>query len=197
MRPIEASTKLKKCKWCDKDIQKAYTESWPHYQKRAKFCSTRCGAKNQFRNGMPEETKMKMSESLKGNVPWNSGTATIKECIHCGKEYKAPGKRKHFGLYCTLKCRSEHSYQNKDANKQKYRLEVWRITNKQPLHILENFDKRGKSRKGTDNYQVDHIIPIIRGYETGISPEVIGDIKNLRMIHWKQNIKRGYRNETN
>jgi len=73
---------------------------------------------------------------------------------------------------------------------QSYKLDVRNITRRQSLYLLENFDKRG--RAGISGaYQIDHIISISKGFRRKISAEVIGNIKNLRMIPWLDNIKKG------
>jgi hypothetical protein len=70
--------------------------------------------------------------------------------------------------------------------KQFYKREVWRLTYKNPLNELENWDKRG--RCGVDGaYQLDHIQSINWGWENGIPAEKIADWDNLRMIPWKEN----------
>lgn len=72
----------------------------------------------------------------------------------------------------------------------RYKLDVRRITKKQPLFLLENFNKRG--RAGIENaYQLDHIISVCDGFKRGITPEKIGNITNLRMIPWKENLIKG------
>jgi hypothetical protein len=63
---------------------------------------------------------------------------------------------------------------------------VWENTEKQPLHTLKNHKKRGWKK-----YHLDHIYPISKGYKEKISPKKIGDIRNLRFIYYKQNIKKG------
>jgi hypothetical protein len=59
----------------------------------------------------------------------------------------------------------------------RYRLDVRRITNNQPLEILENYEKRGKF-----DYHLDHIISIHYGYMNNIPACDIGDISNLQML---------------
>lgn len=76
----------------------------------------------------------------------------------------------------------------KDLDKKLYYAMVWEVTESQPLHILENFDKRGWK-----SYHLDHIYPISRGYLEKISPEKMGNIKNLRFIYYEENIKKGSR----
>jgi len=71
----------------------------------------------------------------------------------------------------------------------KYKRKVMSITNKQPVQTLENFEKRGKM--GVEGaYNIDHIYSIYRGFRDKIEPKVIGDIKNLEMIPWLDNIQK-------
>ena len=75
-------------------------------------------------------------------------------------------------------------------DRKKYHRRVWNLTYKQPIELLENFDRRGKS--GIDGaYQIDHIIPIKYGFENGVSAEEIAHINNLRMLTWEENISKG------
>ena len=74
----------------------------------------------------------------------------------------------------------------KDLDKKLYYAMVWEVTESQPLYILENSDKRGWR-----NYHLDHIYPISMGFKEKISPEKIGNIKNLRFIPFEENIKKG------
>ena len=74
----------------------------------------------------------------------------------------------------------------KDLDKRLYYAKVWEITEQQPLYILENSDKRGWK-----NYHLDHIYPISMGYKDKIPPEKMGNIKNLRFIHYTENLDKG------
>lgn len=60
-----------------------------------------------------------------------------------------------------------------------YSTKVWKITNTQNLNILENFDKRGRTK---EDYQLDHKYSIFQGFKDKISEEIIGHICNLEMI---------------
>lgn len=71
-----------------------------------------------------------------------------------------------------------------------YSNEVRLITGRQPLHQLENYDKRGKSRKNSDAYQVDHRYSVIEGFKNGIDPNILGHITNLQMLPWRDNLKK-------
>ena len=74
----------------------------------------------------------------------------------------------------------------KDLEKKLYYATVWRVTEEQPLRILENFDKRGWK-----DHHLDHIYPIAMGFHNNISPKKIGNIKNLRFIPYKENLSKG------
>lgn len=89
---------------------------------------------------------------------------------------------------------SYEEYQNRLSHKEKYYKLVRRITESQPLHLLENYDKRGQT--GQENaYHLDHIIPISYGLINNIPPEIIGNISNLCFIPWLDNVKKGCKYE--
>ncbi len=73
-----------------------------------------------------------------------------------------------------------------------YRIDVWRETNKQPLHLLENFTKRGVNGQ-TGAYTLDHIISIKKGFKENRTPQEIGNINNLQMLPWEENITKGWK----
>jgi hypothetical protein len=75
------------------------------------------------------------------------------------------------------------------GDKEIYYREVWRITYQQPLSTLENYDKRGNAGN-IGAYQIDHIYPISKGFIEGINPEIIGNIKNIQMLPWYENIRK-------
>lgn len=132
-----------------------------------------------------EEFKKKISAAFKGKPAWNSETATIKECINCGDEYKSIGKRKLTSKYCSMQCRVEFAYTSEtDIDKLEYYKAVHRITESQPLELLDGYDESKRTRIDLNEnaYHIDHIIPIIYGYENNIPPEEIGNIKNLQFI---------------
>ena len=71
----------------------------------------------------------------------------------------------------------------------KYELEVLKITRQQPIKLLVNYNNRGNS--GVDGaYHLDHKYSIIEGFKNNIKPELIGNIKNLEFIPWKENLKK-------
>jgi hypothetical protein len=70
-----------------------------------------------------------------------------------------------------------------------YELAVLKYTRRQDISKLENFEKRGNS--GVEGaYHLDHKYSLIEGFRNGVKPEIIGNIKNLEFIPWKDNIKK-------
>lgn len=47
----------------------------------------------------------------------------------------------------------------------------------------------GKQRGG---YQLDHIISVKRGFLNNIPPEIIAHVDNLQMLHWRENMSKGW-----
>ncbi len=78
-------------------------------------------------------------------------------------------------------------------NKKDYYRQVRKITRKQDLSLLENHDKLIGLCGVINAYQVDHIIPVSIGYNEGIDPNIMGDISNLRIIPWQDNLFKGNR----
>jgi len=73
------------------------------------------------------------------------------------------------------------------SDAQMYYKQVIKYTYKQPLHLLENIDKRGRAGKD-DAYHIDHKVSIKYGFENSIPPYIIGNINNLEMLPWYDNI---------
>lgn len=71
----------------------------------------------------------------------------------------------------------------------KYELEVLRITRQQPINLLSNYENRGNS--GVEGaYHLDRKYSVIEGFKNNVEPKLIGNIKNLEFIPWKDNLKK-------
>jgi len=131
-----------------------------------------------------ENTKKKMSKKKEGYIPWITGK-------------KFPGIFKHFNrrgennAYIKYVLKTEgityEEYQKRLTDKEKYYREVIRITRLQNITLLDNHEKRAKAPQ-EHAYHLDHIYPVIKGFENRVPPEIIGDISNLRFIPWKENL---------
>lgn len=108
--------------------------------------------------------RKKQSYSIKNTkkeMVWKIGTPTYKRWL------EATGNM-------------QYNDEEKKAIK-RYYYDVWRVTKKQPLHLLPNFDKRGQ-QSVKDSFAVDHRISIMYGFRNKISAEEIGNINNLQML---------------
>jgi hypothetical protein len=148
-----------------------------------------------------EEWIKTVSEKNKGCIGYWAGktrTSEHKQKISKGlitayetKKRVPNGYNISLGMHNSLALNlSEIEYKQLLSEKKKYYNEVHKITKRQAIHTLEFHENRGKAKKGTDNYQLDHIIPISEGFRDNINPNIIGDISNLRFIPWKENILR-------
>lgn len=63
---------------------------------------------------------------------------------------------------------------------------VWLETRKNDLTTLPNHDRRGKN-----DYHLDHKYSIFEGFKNNILPSIIGNIKNLEFIPYKENLTKG------
>jgi len=73
-----------------------------------------------------------------------------------------------------------------------YYKRVWQVTNKQPLDSLPLFEHRGLA--GIDGaHHVDHKVSIKYGFENNIPPFIVGNIHNLEMLPWRDNVYKSSR----
>jgi hypothetical protein len=132
-------------------------------------------------NGYPDSAKQK----LRARIPKPCSEETKNKL----KQYT---REKSFAIQKILKERNitYDEYLNTISEWKRYYNEVQRITNRQTITELENYNKRGRAKHGTDVYHLDHIISIKYGFDNDIDPNIIGDITNLRMIPWLENLKK-------
>jgi hypothetical protein len=90
---------------------------------------------------------------------------------------------------------SYEQYETKLGEKKTYYKRVRRLTERQPLHLLKNYEKRGHHTTSEDPYHLDHIIPISYGWLNGIPAEIIADLPNLRFIPAAENISKSSKYE--
>lgn len=166
----------RKCPKCNKKL--FYTRIDHH--KLATQKNSLCGSCAKIGNNHPmygkkhsKKTRNRMSKSMMGDKN-PSKRVEVKEKI----------RNTLVGRYCGNK---NPNWRDRRTIKKwkRYIMDVWNVTRNQPLHTLENFDKRGYKQ-----YHIDHKISIYEGFKRNISVKKIGNIKNLQMLWWKDNIKK-------
>jgi hypothetical protein len=71
----------------------------------------------------------------------------------------------------------------------KYKNMVTKVTRRQPIESLSNYEKRGLA--GVEGaYHLDHKYSILEGFKNDISPEIIGNINNLEFLPWIENTRK-------
>ena len=82
------------------------------------------------------------------------------------------------------RCLFNHYAHDLDYDILSYYCEVWIITEENKNNVV------GIEKRGTKNYQIDHIIPIIYGFYNNIDPCIIGGFENLQIITSIENLKK-------
>jgi hypothetical protein len=133
-----------------------------------------------------DESKEKMSIAKDGYIPWNTGKKYPGIFFHVNRLGENNAYIKHILKEEGI---TYEQYKNKLSDKERYYRAVMSITKLQSISVLEHYEKRAR---GPDEnaYHLDHVYPVIRGFEDGIPPEIIGDISNLRFIPWKENVSK-------
>lgn len=134
---------------------------------------------------LSEYHKKKLSKKFKGeNNPMYGKISAMRGKKHTEESInKQRQKKKDYWISIGHECKDEFI---------KYRTEVTRLTNKQPIHLLENYDKRGKDGI-MGAYHLDHIISVWKGFNKKLAPQKIADINNLQFIPWLDNQKKWYK----
>lgn len=74
----------------------------------------------------------------------------------------------------------------------RYKKEVHKFTRKQPSYLLNNFNKRGLSGVH-GSYHLDHKFTMYQGFKDNVCPYIVGNIINLEMLPYKDNISKNYK----
>jgi len=145
-------------------------------------------------SGRPLSNEHKQNMSKAQYDRWSNMSTSKRESI-CNTLKKSAELRKRvwFNTVLSDKYDSYEDWVDSFTDKELYYKAVRNETERQPLHLLENYDKRGRTDLADDVYHVDHIYPIIMGFVNDIPPEVIGNIKNLQMLPYEENIKKGFK----
>lgn len=128
-----------------------------------------------------------------------------KECENCKNEVLFLDYSRGYRRFCCISCSKNENELKKlgiikefnswTTEKKEYYSLVRRYTNKSLKENDINPLNLPIGRNGSGNvFQVDHKISIIYGFKQNIKPEIIGNINNLQLLHWKVNNKKSDRN---
>lgn len=177
------------CNGCQKTIvhhnYTSYSNAVRHGHK-CKKCFQPCGEKNSFYGKKHSKKNLKLLSELNSgkNNPMYGTIGGMFGKKQSEKQKKAQSKYKKEWW-------KKQGHTN-ITEFERYRYKVDALTRAQPIHLLENFTKRGKA--GVNGaYHLDHIVSVWKGFHNGISPEKIANIKNLRFIPWLENQKKWYK----
>lgn len=179
--------KTRSCPICGKELVYDNHNSFYRARKLNSNCKScmQSGERNSFYGKQhTEETRKQYSKNRKGkkNAMYGKPSAML------GRHHKEESIEK-------MSQKRKEAWIKRGANPTafaSYRYKVDALTNKQPIQLLENFDKRGSAgQEGA--YHLDHIKSVWWGFHNNIPPEQIADISNLRMIPWLENQKKWYK----
>lgn len=186
--------KTHKCTKCNTLLEYTNTGSWYNARKRrerqgflhCKDCKKVHASK--ANKGNPKITgRPKGSPNRPDYVPWNKGKSDNVNNIgwhNYETRMLQIARRNGYNTY--------EEYRESLPEWKKYKIDVWRVTKQQPLHLLENFHLRGvNGEEGA--YTLDHMVSIKKGFMQNISPEKVGHIDNLQMLPWEENITKGWK----
>jgi hypothetical protein len=150
------------------------------------YCSTKC--KNPLNRGeyepwnkgktLTEEQKSKQNrEGLKKGHGWNKGIPNEAQRIR----WKENNPNKN-GRINNMRPKNYV-----DDAFTAYKREVKKATYRSWYAMKQEGSIPSNTGKRKDQYQLDHIIPYLQGYELGIDPKVLGSRKNLRWILGEEN----------
>lgn len=181
----EIKSWIRKCKHCGNIVQHTNHDTYSssiRFNKKCEKCRQPCGKKNSFygkRHSQKNINLFRRNSSGKNNPMYGT----------LGGMYGKQQSKKQKDNQSKYKKNWWSNIERNTSKIRRYRNQADAITRKQPIHLLENYDKRGVS--GTPGaYQLDHIKSIWYGYHHKIRPKDIGNISNLRFIPWLENQKK-------
>ena len=127
------------------------------------------------------------------------------KCNNCEKLTTFLDYSLGYRRFCSIKCSKNEEelkqlgiikdFKSWTIEKKEYYSLVRRYTNKSLKQNNINPNNLPIGRNGSgDVYQVDHKVSVIYGFKNNILPEIIGSIKNLQLLHWKENNSKSDRN---
>lgn len=189
-------------------------------EKQKETMLERYGVENAFqmentrKNCNSEEAKAKKKITFKETMLERYGVETVlmlpeyrndhlRNYSEIVNKFKETNLRK-YGYMCTLNIPETRATirKNKELNYEwiplnqyeyfkLYKYWVWKYTNKQDFNKIENYNLRGRNDIVENAHHIDHKYSIFQGFVDNIPPYIIGNICNLEMLYYKNNISKG------
>lgn len=181
-----------KCTNCGKEQEYKNKVSWLNVRTKlrrdgyyhCRVCAGIIGRKNSDKKPTGRPVGSKTSPARRQNHSRPGNGKKLCDSLSYEQRMKGIAKRNGYQTY--------EEYRESLPEWKAYKIDVWRLTNKQPLHLLENYDKRGvNGEEGA--YTLDHKVSIRKGFLENIPAEKIANIENLQMLPWEENITKGWK----
>lgn len=160
-----------------------------------------------------EESCQRIRESKIGSIPWNKGktseedhrilsgsdngmfgkthTETVKQMTRDRNAGKWAGENNPwFGKDRSFEKSPRWKGNTHKSEYKKYYHTVSRLTEQNYLLNLDTINPNGyiRGKAGiADAYHLDHVFPVIAGFELGLPIEVLADVRNLQLLPWYAN----------
>lgn len=145
---------------------------------RGKFCSVKCRSNNsQFVSAWYASRHQNKTQEELDEINYKNSQSNIKASLISQPKIQATKRANG-----TIKSEADKTAM------ELYREQVRFYTEQQPLFLLENYNKRGNHATNKNAWHLDHIVSIRDGFVNNIPPYIIGNIHNLRMLPWRDNI---------
>ena len=163
------------------------------------YCMHSLGMEKMKKTWRTERKRKEQSEKLFEFYATEEGKQSRKSAGERHSEYLKSRTDLHETFTSNLPRMYGEDHPNFNPNKtefQQYWREVKTITEKVYREHKDIINPNGHQRtlSGVENgYQLDHIISVKRGFNEGISPEIIGGVDNLQILPWEENRKKWHR----
>lgn len=185
---VTSIEQIPECKWCGKPVNYSI-------QARAfnDFCSSNTGCGFKYFN---EQHGVASASQL----PWVQDKVKVNSLAKYGVDSpnKDPAiRKKNSDAHLALADRAivdlvdNLGFEDLNLTQEEYYLAVDRITE---WSYARNIDEIDPDRLRSRTVHLDHIVSIFYGFQNHISPAIIGDRLNLRMLDERSNMSKSYKN---
>jgi hypothetical protein len=178
-------TKRPKCKMCDKEVSYCYKG---HYHT---YCYKTCALLDQASlNGVENISQLQSVKDKKVATSLANFGVEYHTKLQSSKDNISTKAKERWARELGAMV-EELGFEPLNCTQKQYYKLVWRITEYMYRTHQSTLDP-DKTR--SKQVHVDHMVSLFYGFSNRISPVIIGDINNLRMLSGKQNSGKSFRN---